>query len=150
MGGSSDPEHRGDGRQDLAEVVRLAGDPPSPWEEEYGFCRVLRAGPLVIVAGTTSVDPSGVILGTSPYQQAVEILAKIAREMGRAGATLADVIQTRVYTTDISRHGEIGRAHREAFGERRPTMTMVEVSGLVDPRMLVEIEALAWVGERPR
>jgi enamine deaminase RidA (YjgF/YER057c/UK114 family) len=132
------------------EIARLAGDPPSPWEGEYGFCRVLRAGPLVITAGTTSVDASGVILGTSPYEQAVAILAKIAHELARAGASLRDVIQTRIYLTDISRHREIGRAHREAFGEQCPAMTMVEVSGLVDPRMLVEIEAVAWVGEPRR
>ena len=78
-----------------------------------------------------------------PYEQTVEILRKIEHELGRAGAQLTDVIQTRVYVTDISRADEVGRAHGEVFGDVRPLMTMVEVSALIDPRMLVEIEAVA-------
>jgi enamine deaminase RidA (YjgF/YER057c/UK114 family) len=148
MGGPTEPTSPGGSAESTAPIVRLAGDPPSPWEGDYGFCRLVGVGPLLITAGTTSVGPSGAVLGTSPYEQTVEILAKIARELGRAGATLADVIQTRVYVTDVSCHPEIGRAHREAFGEHPPAMTMVQVSGLVDPRMLVEIEAVAWVGRR--
>ena len=104
---------------------------------------MLRAGQFVLVGGTTSVDADGVVLGGTPYEQAVEILRKIEHELGRAGARLADVIQTRVYVTDISRADEVGRAHGEVFGEVRPLMTMVEVSALIDPRMLVEIEAVA-------
>jgi enamine deaminase RidA (YjgF/YER057c/UK114 family) len=126
-------------------VQRLAGDPPSPWEDRYGFSRVVRAGPFVLVGGTTSVGGEGIVLGSTPYDQAVEILRRIAHELGRAGARLSDVIQTRVYVTDISRADEVGRAHGEAFGEVRPLMTMVEVSALIDPRMLVEIEAMALV-----
>jgi enamine deaminase RidA (YjgF/YER057c/UK114 family) len=72
-----------------------------------------------------------------------EILRKVEHELGRAGATLSDVVQTRVYVADISRADEVGRAHGEAFGEVRPLMTMVQVSALIDPRMLVEIEAVA-------
>lgn len=127
-------------------VTRLGGDPPSPWEGPYGFSRVVRAGNLVLLAGTTSVDPCGMVLGHTPYEQAVEILGKIERELSRAGASLEDVIQTRIYVTDISRSQEVGRAHGEVFGNARPVMTMVEVSGLVDPRMLVEIETVAVVG----
>ena len=126
-------------------VSRLGGDPPSPWEGRYGFSRVLKAGSLVLVGGTTSVDPDGVVLGGTPYDQAVEILRKIGHELGRAGASLPDVIQTRAYVTDISRADEVGRAHGEAFSDVRPLMTMVEVSALIDPRMLVEIEAVAVV-----
>ncbi len=96
-----------------------------------------------MVGGTTSVDPSGVVLGTTPYDQAIETLCKIEHELSRAGVSLAAVVQTRVYVTDISRSEEVGRAHGEVFGEVRPCMTMVEVSGLIDPRMLVEIEAVA-------
>jgi enamine deaminase RidA (YjgF/YER057c/UK114 family) len=81
----------------------------------------------------------------TPYEQTVEILGKISHELERAGASLADVIQIRCYVTDISRSGEVGRAHGEVFDEIRPLMTMVEVSGLIDPRMLVEIEAVAKV-----
>ena len=100
----------------------------------------------MIVSGTTSVDPDGVVIGMTPYEQAVEILRKIAHELERGGASLEDVIQTRMYVTDISRGEEVGRAHGEAFGEIRPLATMVEVSALIDPRMLVEIEAVAYLG----
>ncbi len=124
---------------------RLAGDPPSPWEGPYGFCRVVKVERYVHVGGTTSVGPHGVILGETPYEQTIEILSKIGHELERAGASLADVIQTRIYVTDISRSEEVGRAHGDVFGEIRPLMTMVGASGLVDPRMLVEIEAVAFV-----
>ena len=125
---------------------RLPGDPPSPWEGRYGFSRVVRSGSLVIVGGTTSVDVDGVVLGDTPYEQAEEILRKIVRQLARVGASPSDVLHTRAYVTDISRADEVGRAHGEVFGEVRPAMTMVEVSALIDPRMLVEIEAEAVVG----
>ena len=124
-------------------VERLAGDPPSPYERAYSFSRVVKAGRVVLVGGTTSVGEDGVIRGVNPYEQTVEILDKIAHELGRAGAQPEHVIQTRVYVTDISRADEVGRAHGEVFGQVRPLMTMVEVSALIDPRMLVEIEAVA-------
>jgi enamine deaminase RidA (YjgF/YER057c/UK114 family) len=124
-------------------VDRLSGDPPSPYETRYGFSRVVAAAGLVLVGGTTSVGPEGTVLGETPYEQTVEILCRVAHELGRAGAALADVIQTRVYVTDITRADEVGRAHGEALGDVRPLMTMVEVSALIDPRMLVEIEAVA-------
>jgi enamine deaminase RidA (YjgF/YER057c/UK114 family) len=127
-------------------VRRLPGDPPSPYEGRFGFSRVVAAGPFVIVSGTTSVDPDGVVLGATPYEQAVEILRKLSHELERAGASLGDVIQTRMYVTDISRSDEVGRAHGEVFGDIRPLATMVEVSALIDPRMLVEIEAVAYLG----
>jgi enamine deaminase RidA (YjgF/YER057c/UK114 family) len=124
----------------------LAGDPPSPFEGKFGFCRVLHAGPFVIVGGTTSIDPDGVVLGTTPYEQAIEIFEKVEHELARCGASLTDVIQTRMYVTDISRGEEVGRAHGDVFGEIRPLATMVEVSALIDPRMMVEIETVAFVG----
>ncbi len=126
-------------------VERLPGDPPSPWEEAYGFSRVLKTGQFVLLGGTTSVGEDGVVLGETPYEQTAEILRKLEHELGRAGAGLTDVIQTRVYVTDISRADEVGRAHGEIFGQVRPLMTMIEVSALIDPRMLVEIEAIARV-----
>jgi enamine deaminase RidA (YjgF/YER057c/UK114 family) len=127
--------------------LRFGGDPPSPWEQPYGFSRVVQAGGVVVVGGTTSVDADGVVLGSTPYEQAVEILRKIEHELSRVEASLSHVVQTRAYVTDISRADDVGRAHGEAFGDTRPAMTMVEVSALIDPRMLVEIEALAVVGE---
>ena len=122
---------------------RLSGDPPSPYEVDYGFSRVVVAQGLVHVGGTTSVNGDGVVVGETPYDQTREILRKVLRELSRAGAMPEDVLQTRVYVTDISRANEVGRAHGEVFGTIRPLMTMVEVSGLIDPRMLVEIEAVA-------
>ncbi len=122
---------------------RLAGDPPSPYEDRYGFSRLVRAGGFVLIGGTTSVDRSGAVLGSTPYEQAVEILGRLDHELARVDLSLRDVIQTHVYVTDISRCDEVGRAHGEAFGDTRPLMTMLEVSGLIDPRMLVEIEAMA-------
>jgi enamine deaminase RidA (YjgF/YER057c/UK114 family) len=122
----------------------LGGDPPSPYEGPFGFSRVVRAGDFVLVGGTTSVDENGVVLGETPYEQTRLVIEKIAHELGRVGASLADVIQTRVYMTDISRAAEVGRAHGELLGEVRPLMTGVEVSALIDPRMLVEIEAVAY------
>jgi enamine deaminase RidA (YjgF/YER057c/UK114 family) len=127
----------------MPRVERLAGDPPSPYEVAYSFSRVVKAGQFALVGGTTSIGEDGVILGGNPYEQTVEILRKLEHELGRAGARLTDVIQTRVYVTDISRADEVGRAHGEAFGDVRPLMTMVEVSALIDPRMFVEIEAMA-------
>jgi len=135
-----------DASEGTAGVERLPGDPPSPYEGRYGFSRVVRAGPFVLVGGTTSVRPDGCVIGYTPYEQTVEILHKLVHELARAGATSADVIQTQCYVTDISRADEVGRAHSEVFGAVRPLMTMVEVSALIDPRMLVEIEATAYVG----
>ena len=129
-------------------ITRFGGDPPSPWEGQYGFSRVLRVGEFVLVGGTTSVDADGVVQGERPYDQTVIIFEKIGRELSRAGASLVDVIQTRVYVTDISRANEVGRAHGEALADVRPLMTMVEVSALIDPRMLVEIEAIAHAPQR--
>jgi enamine deaminase RidA (YjgF/YER057c/UK114 family) len=125
-------------------IERLEGDPPSPYELRFGFSRVSKAGPFVTVGGTTSVDEDGVVVGDTPYEQAVTILRKIEHELDRLGASLEDVVQTRIYVTDISRFEEVGRAHGELFSTIRPLMTLVEVSGLVDPRMLVEIEAVAF------
>jgi enamine deaminase RidA (YjgF/YER057c/UK114 family) len=123
---------------------RLPGDPPSPWEGEFSFSRVVSTGPFVLVGGTTSVTLDGAVLGETPYEQTVAILGKLEHELSRAGVGLADVISNRVYVTDISRAEEVGRAHGEVFGDVRPLMTMVEVSALIDPRMMVEIETVAY------
>jgi enamine deaminase RidA (YjgF/YER057c/UK114 family) len=122
---------------------RLGGDPPSPWEEPYSFSRLVKAGPVVLVAGTTSAGPDGAVLGETPYEQTVEILRRIEHELSRVGAAPRHVVRTRAYVTDISRCDEVGRAHGEFFAGSPPVMTMVEVSALIDPRLLVEIEAEA-------
>ena len=127
----------------MTEIQRLGGDPASPWEDQFGFGRVVRAGRLVMVGGTTSVDGYGVVIGRTSYEQAVEIFGKLGHELERVGARVEDVVLTRIYVTDISRADEVGRAHGEFFGAVRPVMTMVEVAGLIDPRMLVEIEVMA-------
>lgn len=117
-----------------------------PFESRVGYSRTVRAGDLVLISGCTSVTADGAIVGgDNAYAQAVESLAAIERALALAGATLADVVQTRMYVTDISRWEDIGRAHGEVFGEIRPVTTMVQVSALIDPRLLVEIEATAHV-----
>jgi enamine deaminase RidA (YjgF/YER057c/UK114 family) len=127
----------------LTEIQRLAGEPPTPWEGEYGYSRIVRAGDLVIVGGTTSVDGNGMVLGRTPYEQAVEIFRKLGDELARVGGRMEDVVLTRMYVTDISRADEVGRAHNEVFENVRPVTSMVEVSALIDPRMLVEVELMA-------
>ena len=131
------------GDDDPGAVVRLGGDPPSPYEQAFSFSRIAQVGGFVIVGGTTSVDPCGFVLGETPYEQTVEILRKLGHELTRVEAEPRDVVQLRVYVTDISRAEEVGRAVGEAFAEIQPLMTMVEVAGLIDPRMLVEIELVA-------
>jgi enamine deaminase RidA (YjgF/YER057c/UK114 family) len=125
-------------------VQRLGGDPPSPYEEQFGFSRIVVAGDYVLVGGMTSVDPCGAVLGITGYEQTIEILRKLQHELGRVGCGLGAIVQTRVYVTDISRGEEVGRAFSDVLGFARPLMTMVEVAGLIDPRMLVEVETVAF------
>ena len=117
-----------------------------PWERAVGYSRAVRAGPFVFVAGCTAVGPDGELVGgASAYAQAVQACRNVESALGQCGATLADVVQTRMYVTDISRWEEVGRAHAETFGGAPPVSAMVEVSALIDPRILVEIEATAYV-----
>ena len=120
----------------------------APWEPIVGYSRAMRIGPHVQVAGTTAVDASGALVGPDdPYAQTVQILKNIEAALEKAGARMEDVVRTRIFTTDISRWEEIGRAHGEVFSDIRPACTMVEVSRLISPDMLVEIEADALVVE---
>jgi enamine deaminase RidA (YjgF/YER057c/UK114 family) len=120
----------------------------TPWEPRVGYSRVVRIGPFVYVSGTTATDEHNEIVGgTDPYEQAKQALRNVETALKMAGASLESVVRTRLFVRDIEHWAAIGHAHSEYFGNVRPATTMVEVSALVRPEMLVEIEAEAVVGE---
>ena len=119
----------------------------APWEPEVGYCRAVRVGDRIVVSGTAPVAEDGSAYAPGDgYAQAKRCIEIIEKALAETGAGLTDVVRTRIYVTDISQWAAVGRAHGEAFGDIRPATTMVEVSALIDPDMLVEIEADAIVG----
>lgn len=118
----------------------------APWEAIVGYSRAVRTGPFIAITGCAAIGPDGKLVGEGDaYLQARRCIEVIAEVLEAAGASLHDVVRTRMFVTDIGRWKDIGKAHREAFGKIMPATTMVEVSKLIDPAMLVEIEADAVV-----
>lgn len=118
----------------------------APWESIVGYSRAVKVGNYVHVAGTTSVDKDGKVVGKDdPYSQTKQILKIIEAALAEAGATMKDVVRSRIFITDVSQWEAVGRAHGEVFGEIRPAATMVEVKALINPELMVEIEVDAYL-----
>lgn len=124
------------------DIARLGSG--GPWEPVVGYCRAVRAGGLVVVSGTTS-DAGG-----DMRAQARGAIARVLAALASAGAGPADVVQTRLFVTDIAAWEVVAEAHRAAFGAAPPAATMVQVAALIDPALLIEVEAMAWVGDGDR
>ena len=118
-----------------------------PWEAKLGYSRAVRVGASISVSGSTAMTQSGLVGKGDPYAQTIQTLKTIEAALQQAGAALADVVRTRMYVTDIDQWQEVGRAHGEIFGTIRPATTIVEVKRLIDPEMLVEIEADAIISQ---
>ena len=115
------------------------------WEDKLGYCRAVRIGNIIEVSGTTSVDRDSLIGTDDLYSQTKFVILKIEKALQDAGAELTDVVRTRMYVTNISKWEEAAKAHAEFFGTIKPATTLVEVSSLIDPDMLIEIEASAVI-----
>ena len=118
----------------------------APWEDQVGYCRAVKIGKTIEVSGTAPLR-NGKTAGESPYEQAHICLEIIQESLEKLGASMSDVVRTRMFVTDISLWEEFGKAHGEFFSKIKPATTMVEVSALIDPKMLIEIEATAVLSE---
>jgi len=117
------------------------------WEDKIGYSRAVKIGRLIEVSGTAAIDRERIVAPGDPYQQTRFIIQKIEKALEDAGASLNDVIRTRIYVTNIKDWDAVGRAHGEFFKKIKPVTTMVEVKSLIDPNFVVEIEATAYLGD---
>ena len=136
---SADLSAEGNGRREVGSGT--------PWEERVGYCRAVRSGPLVSVSGTVGVEPDGTLAADDAGRQAARALEIIEEALGELDASMDQVVRTRIYVVDMGDWPAVAEAYRGRFGESRPTATLVQVSALVEPAMLVEIEVDAWSPE---